>query len=44
MKDSVDFIPPIYKNLSTTYHVCFSAASMEIGFTYFFPTGKKTQN
>ena len=42
--NDVDFIPPIYKNLSTTYHVCFSAASMEIGFTYFFPTGKKTQN
>jgi hypothetical protein len=39
-----DFTPPIYKNLSTGYHVCFSAASMEIGFTYFFPTAGKKQN
>ena len=44
MKDVYEFIPPIYKNLSTTYHVCFSAASLEIGFTYFFPTAGKKQN
>lgn len=44
IKKSDDFIPPIFKNLSSTYHVCFSAASLEIGFTYFFPTDKKTQN
>lgn len=41
MKDPYEFFPPIFKNLSQGYHVCFSAASLEIGFTYFFPTGKK---
>lgn len=44
MKNSDEFFPPIFKNLSTTYHVCFSAASLEIGFSYFFPTDRKTQN